>query len=190
MPGYNTLSNAKESPFQQSSSSVDTAKFTDMECISLSDKHEDKVVELDSFDDCASEYSADWEAVDKNDLCSRNDNEWILIPEEMEDEITKIKKQIPSVVMADPSFKAIFKTFADKYKLEEKVENVKFAAGILALVAKAGAEMASEPVIEWADDVMRKNMDMSVSEFSSSIYCQFVSLFPECTRKLLLTHPR
>jgi hypothetical protein len=161
-----------------------------METIALSDEAQHTFAKLESLNGCPGQGWEEWEVVDEDDVSGKSDVEWNLIPKELEDEITKIKKQIPSAVMYDPPLQALFKAFADKCNVDEKVEHVKLAASILAFVAKTGVEAASEPVIEWADEVMRRNMDMSVVEFSSALYCQFVGLFPERTRKLLMTNSR
>ncbi|KAF2423710.1 hypothetical protein EJ08DRAFT_700953 [Tothia fuscella] len=145
----------------------------------IAEFHDIPIAKSDASDD-------DWDIVDAKEI-GDDDDDWVLIPDDIIDEVTQLRKQIPSVVIANTSFKVALKEYLEKCTIPEKVETVKTAVQILAYLAKEGAQAATEPVYDWANQIVMENTDLTIPQFSSRVYCTFVSTFlPERTHNVLL----
>jgi hypothetical protein len=142
------------------------------------------------------ESSASWEMAlsgdEKEDsVVAVDDSEdWEVIDTEIYDHTTNSFKQIPSAIFADESVQQTLMNYIEKYKpTESQIEQVKNALGVLKFAAEFGYNAIKEPVVEWAEEVVKDRLHCGLDEVPRMFLATALDRMPQRTRELLVKVP-
>jgi hypothetical protein len=157
-----------------------------------SDEDENNLAEPDSDSESVGDYDmAQSEDEEEDNITAFDDTEeWEVIDKEVYDHTTNDFKQIPSTIFADDSIQQTLMNYVEMYKpTEHQIEQFKNALGVLKFVAEYGYTAIKEPIVDWAESVVRGKLNCGLDEIPKLFLARLLSRMPERTRNLLVRVP-
>jgi hypothetical protein len=157
-----------------------------------SDDDDDSIVQPISESESVRDYDmARSEDEAENYIDSFDDTEeWEIIEKEVYDHTSNSLKQIPSTIFADDSIQQTLLNYIEKYRpTEQQIEQFQNAIGVLKFVAEFGYNTIKEPMIDWAESVVRGNLNCGLDEVPKLFLTRLLNKVPERTRNLLIKVP-
>jgi hypothetical protein len=157
-----------------------------------SDIEDDKLVDANSDSESAGDYDiAQSDGESEEDFVTLEDSEeWEVIDKEVFDNTTNSFKQIPSTIFADDSIQQTLKNYVEKYiPTEHQIEQFRNALGVLKFAAEFGYNAIKEPMVDWAEDIVRGKLNCGLDEVPKLFLTRLLNRMPERTRTLLVKVP-